>query len=224
MNQDDKRISVLLVEDHHVTMEGLHSWMEKTNEFRVVGKTGSADAAIEIARASRPRVTLLDLHLPGRYSLETLVKALVETGTKVVVFSAEDRKYFIDLVLKCGAAAFISKSESYASISKVMNDVCTAEGRYISTPLKQAYRQRFTDAEKELLSMLAKGMKYEEISSIRLTSPHTVRKQCDKLQVKLSLHSREALIAWAVENGYSAAPEPARNIDVTPGPGKDPLE
>lgn len=207
MNQEDGRISVLLVEDHHVTMEGLQSWMEKTNAFRIVGKTGNAEAVVEIARTTRPRVTLLDLHLPGKYSLEQLVKDLVDTGTKVVVFSAEDRKYFIDLVIKCGASAFVSKSESYATISKVINDVCNTEGRYLSAPQKQAYRCRFTDAEQDLLSLLAKGKKYEEISSIRLTSPHTVRKQCDKLQLKLGLPSREALIAWSVENGYAAVPE-----------------
>lgn len=211
MGGEDSKISVLLVEDHHVTMEGLHSWMEKTNEFKVVGKTGNANGALELARMHRPQVTLLDLHLPGNHSIEQLIKDLVECGTRVVVFSAEDRKYFIDLVLKSGAAAFISKSESYSTISKVITDVCTVEGRFISNPLKQAYRQRFTDAEQEVLTMLAKGMKYEDIASVRLTSPHTVRKQCDKLIIKLGLQSREELIAWAVTAGYAAAAEPTRD-------------
>jgi DNA-binding CsgD family transcriptional regulator len=50
--------------------------------------------------------------------------------------------------------------------------------------------------------MLGRGMRYDEIASSRLTSPHTVRKQCDRLQIKLSLASREELIVWAVKNGY----------------------
>jgi DNA-binding NarL/FixJ family response regulator len=51
--------------------------------------------------------------------------------------------------------------------------------------------------------MLARGMKYQDIATARVTAPETVRKQVDALTEKLSLNSREELIAWAVENGYS---------------------
>ncbi len=208
MTQSRARISVLLVEDHHVTMEGMHSWMEKATRFQVVGKCSNAAKALELAKATKAQVTLLDLHLPGDHRIEELIRSLVETGTKVVIFSGESRKYFVDLALKCGAAAFVSKEESYFTISQVISDVCTVEGRFISPSLQQAYRQRFTEAEQEILALLAKGKKYEEISSIRLTSIHTVRKQCDNLLNKLRLTSREELIAWSVANGYRDAAEP----------------
>jgi DNA-binding NarL/FixJ family response regulator len=59
-----------------------------------------------------------------------------------------------------------------------------------------------TKTEEQLLRMLARGMKYQEIASTRVTAAETVRKQVDALTEKLSLNSREELIAWAVDNGY----------------------
>ncbi len=61
---------------------------------------------------------------------------------------------------------------------------------------------RITGAEQQLLKMLARGMKYQEIANQRVTSPETVRKQVDLLLAKLKLNNREELIAWAVESGY----------------------
>jgi DNA-binding NarL/FixJ family response regulator len=54
------------------------------------------------------------------------------------------------------------------------------------------------------LSMLGKGMKYHEIAEHRITSVATARKQCETLLLKLSLETREQLIAWAVQNGFGS--------------------
>lgn len=199
---ESRKISLLLVEDHQVTLDGLASWIEANGEFILLGTTGSADTAIETARQVRPDVTLLDLHLPGEHSIESTIQSLVEADTKVVVFSAEHRKYFVDLTLRSGASAFLAKSESYQVISDVIRQAAAGADRFVSPHIKRAIRQHLTDAEKELVKMLGRGMKYEEIAASRLTSPHTVRKQCDRLQIKLGLASREELIVWAVKNGY----------------------
>jgi len=61
---------------------------------------------------------------------------------------------------------------------------------------------KVTKSEQEVLKMLARGMKYDEIAERRKSSPATVRKQCELLLDKLYLDSRERLIAWAVQNGY----------------------
>jgi two-component system, NarL family, response regulator LiaR len=202
MDLESQKISVLLVEDHQVTLDGLAAWIETNGEFRVIGKTDSADEAIEMARNLLPNVTLLDLHLPGGRNIERTIQELVEAGTKVVVFSAERRKYFVDLSLRCGATAFLAKHENYHVISDVIRQAAAGTELFVSRDIRRSIRQHLTAAEKELLEMLGRGMRYDEIASSRLTSPHTVRKQCDRLQIKLSLASREELIVWAVKNGY----------------------
>lgn len=203
MAETEKKIKLLLVEDHRVTMAGLRAWMEETGEFDLVGAAATADAAIELARLHVPDVTLLDLHLGEGASIEKLLADLSATGTRIVVFSAESRKYFVDLVLASGAFGFVSKSDDYDAIVAAVKAAASGQNAYISPAIARDRRGRFTEAEQELLSMLARGMKYDDIALARITSPHTVRKQCDRLQIKLRLTSREELIAWAVANGYA---------------------
>jgi DNA-binding CsgD family transcriptional regulator len=64
--------------------------------------------------------------------------------------------------------------------------------------------KKITRAEIEVLSMLGRGMKYQDIAEHRITSVATARKQCETLILKLGLESREQLIAWAVQNGFGS--------------------
>src|SRR5262249_4275619 len=155
-----------------VTLEGLDSWLSKCAEFQVVGRTDNADAAIDLAASLTPRVILLDLHLPGKRGIEETLKELLTTSSKIVVFSAEDRSHLIKLVMKLGASAYLSKSESFETISQVINEVVAGKTGFISESLrKKENRNWLTPAEEEILSMLARGMKYEEMASVRVTSP-----------------------------------------------------
>jgi DNA-binding NarL/FixJ family response regulator len=100
-----------------------------------------------------------------------------------------------------GVAAYLLKSERVTRLAEVIREVHNGATGIMSTQLGQD-ASKLTKAEEEILCMLANGLRYQEIGDNRFTSPATVRKQCDTLILKLSLDSREQLIAWAVRNGY----------------------
>lgn len=202
MSNQEKRLKLLLVEDHRVTLEGLDSWLSRSGDFEVVGRSVNKDGVCELARSLTPDVILLDLHLPGERSIEETIKELIDLNVKVVIFSAEDRSHLVRLVMKMGVAAFLSKSEDYDVISQVIKDVANGATGYVSRALRKKQGRIVTPAEEEILTMLARGLKYNDIAETRKTSPHTIRKQCDRLQLKLGMQSRESLLVWAVENGY----------------------
>jgi DNA-binding NarL/FixJ family response regulator len=201
----DDRISILLVEDHKVTLEGFKSWLSETPEFNVIGTASDSDDAVEKAFSLKPDIILLDLHLPGKLGIKETLTHLRELSSRVVIFSAEDRPHLITLVMSLGASAYLSKTESFELISSVLKEVAEGNTGFVSKDLRKKNRFGLTAIETEILGMLAKGMKYDEMAKVRLTSPHTLRNQCDRLQSKLGLNTREALIVWAVENGFGAA-------------------
>jgi DNA-binding NarL/FixJ family response regulator len=82
--------------------------------------------------------------------------------------------------------------------------VVSGRSSILSDELGAAVGIKVTRSEEEVLKMLARGMKYDEIAEHRKSSPSTVRKQCEVLLDKLLLDSRERLIAWAVQNGYGS--------------------
>ncbi len=197
----EKKISILVVEDHHVTMHGLISWLEGTGQFEIKGKCGNKDALIKLVEQVKPNVVLLDLHLPGSFSMEEVLKAISAAGSRVIVFTSENRSFYVKLAFKLGASAFLLKSETFFNLAEVIRRVHSGE-QNIASPGLIEQDINVSEAEEDILSMLSGGFKYEEIAQLRNTSPETVRKQCNKLLVKIGLGSREELIAWAVRNGY----------------------
>ena len=195
-------ISVLIIEDHQVTLNGLLSGLSAEPDIKVVGTATTSDSGLELARQLKPAIILLDLHLPGSTGPKTTVKEFCSIeGSQVVVFSGENRMAFIQAVLGLGVAGYLLKSENVDKVSEAIRQVVSGKKPVISKELVSG-ETKMTRSEQEVLKMLARGMKYQDIADRRQASPATVRKQCELLLLKLGLDSREQLIAWAVQSGY----------------------
>lgn len=198
---DSKKISVLVIEDHQMTLDGLSRWLNERPEFELVGKASNGPAAIKLIGSLNPDVILLDLHLPDA-SPEDMLESLTNQGRKIVVLSSESRQYFIELVLRSGVEAYLSKADDYECIANTIVKVAAGAAGIVSPLLSKAARMKFSAAEKEVLKLIARGLKYEDMAALRSTSVNTVRTQCVRLLTKLRLSTREQLISWAVQNGY----------------------
>lgn len=200
-----KSVKVIIVEDHEATLRGLEFELSREQDINVVGTAMTAEAGIALMKEQVPDVVLLDLHLPDSRGPRTLTESYCQNGTaKVIVFSGDDRSAILNIVLDLGVSGFLLKSEPISRVVDAIRSVQSGGDPVVSPELiDRRSETKLTPTEQHLLKLLSRGMKYQEIASIRVTSPETVRKQVDQLQDKLSLHTREELIAWAVENGYS---------------------
>lgn len=195
-------IKILIVEDHHVTLDGLHSGLSREHDLHVIGTATTSDEGLELARKLHPDIILLDLHLPGTTGPKTTVKEFCSiSSSQVIVFSGENRMAFIQTVLSLGVAGYLLKSESVTKVAEAIRQVMAGKKPVLSPELVSG-ETKVTKSEQEVLKMLARGMKYNDIADRRQASPATVRKQCELLLLKLGLDSREQLIAWAVQSGY----------------------
>jgi DNA-binding NarL/FixJ family response regulator len=197
-----ENISVLIVEDHQVTLDGLQMGLGREPDLKVVGAATNSDEGLLLAQNLRPDVILLDLHLPGSSGPKSMIQQFCNIpGSRVIVFSGESRMAFIQTVLGMGVSGYLLKSENVPKVAETIRQVMDGKKHLISDELV-AGETKVTRSEQEVLKMLARGMKYQDIADNRQTSPATVRKQCELLVLKLGLNSREELIAWAVQNGY----------------------
>ncbi len=161
-----------------------------------------SDEGLALAQELKPDIILLDLHLPGSHGPKTTVKAFCDKGiSQVIVFSAENRLAFVQSILGLGVAGYLLKSERIEDVAEAIRKVMDGNKPVLSKEFAQL-QTKVTKSEQEVLKMLARGMKYQDIAGERNASPATVRKQCEVLLLKLGLASREQLIAWAVQNGY----------------------
>lgn len=196
-------IRLLIVEDHEATLKGLKSELSAEPDIEVVAIASNSEAGLKYASELKPDVALLDLHLPDSQGPKSLVEAYCNIpNCKIIVFSGDGRMAILQIVLESDVSAFLLKSEPISKVTEVIREVMNGKGPFISEELLSSGNIRITGAEQQLLKMLARGMKYQEIAAQRLTSPETVRKQVDVLLAKLKINTREELIAWAVESGY----------------------
>jgi DNA-binding NarL/FixJ family response regulator len=191
------------VEDHQVTLDGLVSGLSSEPDICVLGSATTSDEGLLLAKKHKPAVVLLDLHLPGSSGPRTTVKLFCQAaeGARVIILSGENRMPFVNAVLNVGAVGYLLKSESIKQIAEAIR-ASVREAKVVVSAQLSNDQIKVTKSEQEVLKMLARGMKYDEIADRRKSSPATVRKQCEMLLDKLFLDTREQLIAWAVQNGY----------------------
>jgi DNA-binding NarL/FixJ family response regulator len=196
-------IRVVIVEDHEATLKGLKSELSAEPDIEVVGTAAGSEEGLQLAQSMQPDVVLLDLHLPDSRGPKTLVETFCGVPkSKIIVYSGDSRMAILQIVLESDARGYLLKSEPISKVAEAVRDVFSGKGPIISKELVSNGNTRLTGTEQHLLKLLARGMKYQEIAGLRVTSPETVRKQVDVLMAKLNLDSREELIAWAVNSGY----------------------
>ena len=103
-------VSVLVVDDQAVFRDVMAAVVAATDGFRLVGSVASGEEAEQAARSLRPRLVLMDVHLPGADGVETSRRLTAAGGGPVVVLVSTDDRLHIDLAA-CGAAAYLPKED-----------------------------------------------------------------------------------------------------------------
>jgi two-component system nitrate/nitrite response regulator NarL len=197
-----ERIRILLIDQHVVSLDGLVAGLSFEKDIDVVGFATSFQKGRTLAKELLPEIILLDLQISDaggpRAAIESLQRA---SRARIIIFSAEARAPFISAVLDMGVRGYLLKSEGVTQIARAIRSVAR-ENKIVRSASLCNSSNRITKSEVEILKMLARGMKYDDIAAYRRSSPGTVRKQCELLLLKLNLTSREELIACAVNSGY----------------------
>jgi DNA-binding NarL/FixJ family response regulator len=206
---------VVVVDDHPMWREGVARDLAEAG-IDVVGTAGDGRAAVDVAKATRPDVVVMDLQLPvvsGVEATRAVVDALPET--RVLVLSASGEHADVLDAVKAGATGYLVKSASAAELLDAVRR--TADGDPVFTAglaglVLGAFRQmttaepetRLTDRETEVLRLVAKGLTYKQVAERLVLSHRTVQNHVQNVLRKLQLHTRYELVRYAVQKGLDA--------------------
>jgi DNA-binding NarL/FixJ family response regulator len=213
---------VLVVDDHPMWRHGVAASLEEAG-CSVPGTAGDGAQALRVAAATRPRVVLLDLHLPDLSGAEVIRRLLAaDPSVKVVVLSASGERQDVLDAMTAGATGYLVKSAQFSEMLAAVR--AAAAGRAVFTPgvaglVLGEYRRlaapgarhaaadpgppapRLTERETEVLRLVAKGMTYPEIARLLVLSPRTVQNHVQNTLIKLQLHNKAQLVRYALEQG-----------------------
>lgn len=210
-------IRVLVVDDHTLVRQGIVGLLESQHDIEVVGQAGNAQEALAAIPSASPDVVLMDIAMPGQSGLDA-TREIRERfpSTQVLIVTIHDREDYLFQALRAGAAGYVLKG---AEIQDLLSAVRTAHRGEIylypsvTTKLVSDYLRRsqtgedrktydgLTDREREILGLIAQGLTVNEIASALFLSPHTVQSHRDHITTKLGLHSKAALIKYAITRG-----------------------
>ncbi len=206
-------IRALIADDHAVVLKGLKQVLSDTPDIEVVAEANTGQQVLDIVRTKPLDVVVLDIAMPDGNGLDVLRSLKRERPTlPVVVLSMHSEEQYGVIVLKAGAAGYLTKESApdqlIAAIRKVLGG-----GKYISPALaeKLAFdlesdpnvplHERLSSREYQVLGMIAIGKTVGEIAQTLGLSAKTISTYRSRILEKMKMQKNAELTHYAVRQG-----------------------
>lgn len=208
-------ISVLLVDDHPVVIEGLRKLLDTAGDIEVTGSAYDASSALTQAKALKPHVILLDLRMPGATGIQTTRRLREQQfqGAIIVLTSYGDQAY-VTQALEAGADGYLLKSTPSEQLIAAIREA-THGRRQLSPELldgvleeigdlareKTAREFALSEEEAEILLRTSQGASNRAIATGMDISEVSVKKRLATIYQKLGASDRASAVAVAIRRG-----------------------
>ncbi|WP_308170081.1 response regulator transcription factor [Acrocarpospora catenulata] len=209
----DRPVTLAVVEDLPVVIEGMRSWVAQDPHQRVeIVASGNTLEAVLAGAGADADVLLLDLELNGVLMIGRIPE-LAAQGRRVVVYSVHEDEETILTVLKAGAVTFISKNET---ADHCLDTILAAAGDrpYVTPTMAGALvvadarttRPMLSAREREALLLWFQGMNKQSVATRMGISEATVKQYIERARIKYASTGRAAptkttLLARAIQDG-----------------------
>jgi DNA-binding NarL/FixJ family response regulator len=205
-------IRILLVDDHPIVLQGLQQLFTREPGFEVVDACRTADEAVAAIASLGPDVVVLDLRMPGGSGIDVLKRA-GKGAWKTVMLTAAIRDDEIVQVLDLGASGIVLKESSPSALVDCVRQVHEGKrwidpemlGRGLETVLHRNGStppvSTLTPREREIVRLVAEGLRNREIASRLSISEGTVKIHLHNVYDKLGVDGRLELVLAAQQKG-----------------------
>lgn len=210
-----ERVRLVVVDDHQLFRAGVRA--ELSAHCDVVGEAATPAEALAVIAATRPRVVLLDVHLPdgGGVAVQRALAGEPEPPA-VLALSVSDAAEDVVPMIRAGALGYVTKTIATVELVDAIERVAGGDA-YFSPRLAAFVLAAFSDVdpapadedpmrsltprEREVLHHLARGYSYKRIAMRLGISARTVESHVGAVLRKLQLSSRHEVSRWAASRG-----------------------
>jgi DNA-binding NarL/FixJ family response regulator len=135
-------IRILIADDHEIVLEGIRNLLGRARrEWEVCGEARSGKDAVEMVKALKPDIAVLDVTMPVMSGLEAAVQiAKARSGCKVLIFTMHESERLDVEVRNAGAQGYVLKSQAARDLVRAIDALLEGKTFYgaDSEPAKPA--------------------------------------------------------------------------------------
>jgi DNA-binding NarL/FixJ family response regulator len=212
----DRKIHIVIADDHPVLRRGLHGVIETDPRLKVVAESGDGEAALAKIEELKPHIAVLDVDMP-RLSGLCVAREIGKRKlpVKIVFLTVHSEEDLFDAAMDSGANSYLLKDTASIEIVRALNAV--ADGHNYVTPslmdhLIRGSRQaqawgewkrglnELTPTERQILSLVAHERSSKEIAEELFIHYRTVENHRTHICQKLGLRGHNALFKFALQH------------------------
>lgn len=210
-------IKILIADDHAVVREGLRSVIESIDGVEVIAEASDGEEAVKICRWQKPDLVIMDISMPkmnGIESTRAIKKEFEEI--KILALSMHNKGHFVQNIFEAGASGYLLKDcvvdEIQEAISKIIAGeifICSritdvVKNDYVNKlKVNTSGSEELSPREREVVKLLANGLKTKDIASKLFISPRTVEMHRSQVMRKLNIKSVAGVVKYAIREGIT---------------------
>lgn len=216
----DRKIRIIIVEDHALTRIGLKTAFEESSSIEVIGEAEYGENGIALALELEPDLVIMDLGLPNMNGIDaTLAIKSQKNYIKVLILTSHDSDKQVMGALGAGADGYCLKDITPKRLVSVIEGIVEG-GVWLDPGIARTVLHRLneenhtepnkpmksvsllTERETEVLQFLADGLGSVKIAQELNLSQHTVKAHIGNILQKLSVDDRTQAVVRAMREGW----------------------
>jgi DNA-binding NarL/FixJ family response regulator len=215
-------IRVLLADDQALVRAAFAMLVESAPGMAVVGQAGTGREAVELARATRADLVVMDIRMPDLDGIEATRRIAADedlAGVRVLVLTTYDTDDHVVEALRAGASGFLVKDARPAQLLDAIRTVAAGEALLSPGPTARLIARALrapalpppgahptalaplSDRERQVLALVARGLNNTEVADALGLSPLTAKTHVSRIMGKLGARDRVQLVIAAYETG-----------------------
>jgi two-component system NarL family response regulator len=209
MSESERPIRVLIADDHRLMREGTAALLRLDERIEVIGLAADGQEALRLAERRAPDVALVDLAMPRLGGIETCtILRDRHPELEVLILTASEREEDLYAALRLGAAGYLLKDMPPRELVDAVLEAGRGEpriapamaGRILAEMDSGDPLEALTDREREVLALLADGLRNREIAERLVISEPTVKTHVRHVLEKLRFRNRAEAAAFAARH------------------------
>lgn len=207
-----EKISVMIVDDHQVVLDGFMARLEREPDINVVGTASNGLEAVELVGQLKPNVVLMDVSMPIMNGIDATRLICEEyPAVKVLMLTMHDNRAYIMKVMQAGAVGYMLKEICANKMVQAIKTVNQGSTYFCESVTQTLFTQEVIPAaskpnplsrrEEAVLKLVAEGHSSKKIAALLGISYRTVETHRQNMKHKLDLHSTAELAKYAFEKG-----------------------